>query len=105
MIKRGGESVRVNTKATLPLPACEVTCDSVLWKENSSSGKICRVGFFHSTGKKNVKDGSSSTTASSFASRALHEKRFCLKQTSCFSVLFKVETEKELCYPLNAALM
>lgn len=40
-------------------------------------------GFFHSTGKKNVKDGSSSTVARSFTSRALHEKRFCLKQTIC----------------------
>lgn len=63
MIRRGGEPVRVNTKATVPLPACELTSDSVLWKEKSSSGNICRVGFFHSTGKKNVKGGSSSTAA------------------------------------------
>lgn len=61
--------------------------------------------FLHSTGKKTVKDGSASTAAWSFTSTALHEKRFCLKQTSCFFVLFKVELEKELCYSLNVTLM
>lgn len=63
MIRRSGEPVRVNTKAPLPLPACGLTSDSVLLRENSSSGNICRMGFFQSTGKKNVKDGSSSTVA------------------------------------------
>lgn len=55
MIRRGGEPVCVNTKATVPLPACELTSDSVLWKEKSSSGNICRVGFFPQYRKEKCK--------------------------------------------------
>lgn len=52
---RCGESVRVNTKATVPLLACALTSDSVLWKESSSSGNIYRVHFFPQYRKEKCK--------------------------------------------------
>lgn len=55
MLGECGESVRVNTKATVPLLACALTSDSVLWKENSSSDNVCRVVFFPQYRKEKCK--------------------------------------------------
>lgn len=54
VIRRGGESVLVNAKALLPLPACDLTSDSVLRRENSSSGNICKVGFFYTAQERKL---------------------------------------------------
>lgn len=54
MIRRGVRSVLFNTKATLPLPVCELISNAILWKENSNSGKICR-GFFPQHRKEKCK--------------------------------------------------
>lgn len=53
LIRRAGKPVRVNTKAAVALNACELTSDSVLWKENCSSGNISTL--FSTAQKKKKK--------------------------------------------------
>lgn len=53
LIRRAGKPVRVNAKAAVALNACELTSDSVLWKENCSSGNISRL--FSTAQKKKKK--------------------------------------------------
>ena len=59
LIGRGSRSVLVNTKAAVPMNVWELTSNSVLGEEELQQWQYQWMWFFHNTGEKSVKKGSS----------------------------------------------
>lgn len=61
LIGRGSRSVLVNTKAAVPMNVWELTSNSVLGEEELQQWQHQWMWFFHNTGEKSVKKGSSAS--------------------------------------------